>query len=183
MAAFFESVKSGAEYGPCIDVEAMSDPRPEERLYTYGDPDLAGLALYVQPDPSGGDVVVSDAVVGWLTGEMDQNGIAMSRLIDAVLVRKALGVARYGTPLLSHNGRLTIADLAQEILDALVYSQQGSIEYTGYDSDITEFFNETRMIMQRRLVALDALLRKKTRAHWDLPPRMMGEVGREKRDR
>ena len=43
-------------------------------------------------------------------------------LRELYVARRALGVARYGTPLQRDNGRDTARDLEEELLDALVYA-------------------------------------------------------------
>jgi hypothetical protein len=45
-------------------------------------------------------------------------------VIDDMRERDAIGRARYGTPLQSHNGRDALMDLYQELLDAVVYIRQ-----------------------------------------------------------
>ena len=50
------------------------------------------------------------------------------RLCDALTARADLGVARYGTPLLTHNGRDAIRDLREELLDAIMYATQAQLE-------------------------------------------------------
>jgi len=42
--------------------------------------------------------------------------------------RREFGRRKYGTPLLSHNGRDANCDAAQEMLDALVYVTQAKME-------------------------------------------------------
>ena len=42
--------------------------------------------------------------------------------------RAELGIARYGTPLLTHNGRDAIRDLTEELLDAIMYTTQAQLE-------------------------------------------------------
>jgi hypothetical protein len=43
-------------------------------------------------------------------------------------VRRRQGIERYGTELRAHNGRLALADLIQEQVDALLYSAQLAME-------------------------------------------------------
>lgn len=49
-------------------------------------------------------------------------------LMADLQARAKLGVERYGTPLMTHNGRDPLADLYQELLDALMYLGQYMIE-------------------------------------------------------
>ena len=53
---------------------------------------------------------------------------AARSLCDALAARADLGVARYGTPLLTHNGRDAIRDLREELLDAIMYATQAHLE-------------------------------------------------------
>lgn len=54
-------------------------------------------------------------------------GVARS-LCDALAARADLGIARYGTPLQTHNGRDAIRDLREELLDAIMYATQAQLE-------------------------------------------------------
>ena len=51
---------------------------------------------------------------------------------DAVVAlineRRELGVRRYGSPLMTHNGRDSLVDLRDELLDALMYVTQAILE-------------------------------------------------------
>lgn len=42
--------------------------------------------------------------------------------------RRELGVKRYGSPLMTHNGRDSLVDLRDELLDALMYVTQAILE-------------------------------------------------------
>lgn len=55
--------------------------------------------------------------------------------------RIQMGTEHYGTPLMSHNGRDTLVDLYQELLDALNYLAQYQMES---GEDIAEQFVELR---------------------------------------
>ena len=137
-----------------------------EEVLLPGERTLAQLMVEEQPNPTGDGASVHDALIGWLTGDNFQ--VSRADLIWAVKARKRIGVQRYGVPLRAHNGRSTVADLAQELLDALVYAQQGCLEYTGVDSDIEIFFQECRLSAARRLTVLSELLKRKTGDHWRL---------------
>jgi len=58
------------------------------------------------------------------------------------IARRALGVARYGTPLQRGNGRDEVRDTDEELADALVYAQA--------EGD-TETVEDCKRIMRRRL--------------------------------
>lgn len=45
-------------------------------------------------------------------------------VIDDMVKRREFGVAKYGTPLQANNGRDALADLYQELLDAVCYVRQ-----------------------------------------------------------
>jgi hypothetical protein len=77
---------------------------------------LKDLAVLENPPPVGGEGDAAEAVADWLR-EAKHPDIA-----DAVMARRALGVDRYGTPLRLNNGRDIDADLAQELIDALLYA-------------------------------------------------------------
>lgn len=62
-----------------------------------------------------------------ITCAQTYDGVAR-RLCDALAARADLGTARYGTPLLTHNGRDAIRDLREELLDAIMYATQAHLE-------------------------------------------------------
>lgn len=47
---------------------------------------------------------------------------------DLCVARRALGVARYGQPLRYDDGRDSMTDLLQELLDAIVYARKAEVE-------------------------------------------------------
>lgn len=49
--------------------------------------------------------------------------------------RERVGIARYGRPLQSHNGRDALIDLYQELLDAAAYTRQLIEERAAADRD------------------------------------------------
>lgn len=77
---------------------------------------LAALAVREQPAP----VARGQEVVPWLLGWLAATE-APVEVVDAVRARDALGRVRYGQGLRTHDGRDPVADLAQELADALVY--------------------------------------------------------------
>lgn len=63
-----------------------------------------------QPPPNKGERVIVDEV------------------IEDLKARKEFGIERYGTPLMSHNGRNALVDAYQEALDLCCYLKQALIE-------------------------------------------------------
>lgn len=78
------------------------------------------LALVDQPPPSKGYGDMWRSLIDRLTarGQIDEETAALME------ERRHLGIERYGTPLQAGNGRLAVVDLLQELLDALVYTEQ-----------------------------------------------------------
>ena len=75
---------------------------------------IAALGAHVeQPAPSPGTGDVWQEVI---------DGEPLAVLRELYGARRALGVARYGTPLQRGNGRDTARDLEEELLDALAYA-------------------------------------------------------------
>lgn len=81
---------------------------------------LDQLAVLNQPNPSvtGGQTVMSDLITY----------VRDPELYDAFIARYRLGIARYGVPLHTEDGRNTKADLLQELLDAALYAHKGYME-------------------------------------------------------
>jgi hypothetical protein len=52
-------------------------------------------------------------------------------ILADMLDRNAEGIAKYGIPLMTHNGRDAMIDLYQELLDAAVYCKQILLESPG----------------------------------------------------
>ena len=83
----------------------MSDPHP-----------LAQMAAREQPAPVARGAEVVPWLLGWLAATE-----APVEVVEAVRARDALGRVRYGQGLRTLDGRDPVADLAQELADALVY--------------------------------------------------------------
>lgn len=81
---------------------------------------LSELAVLNQPSPTitGGSTVMVNLF----------RHIADRDITRAFTARYHLGIARYGTPLHTEDGRSTEADLLQELLDAVMYAHKGSME-------------------------------------------------------
>lgn len=56
---------------------------------------------------------------------LDEHGWDLGQ---ALMARREKGIAKYGTPLRTHNGRSAAIDLGQEVLDAFVYEWQEQLE-------------------------------------------------------
>jgi len=61
-------------------------------------------------------------------GQRNNVSLVRARLVADIEARNKLGIARYGTPLRSFNGRNATIDQYQEILDALQYGRQDKEE-------------------------------------------------------
>ncbi|MGY6019558.1 hypothetical protein [Streptomyces spinosirectus] len=94
-----------------------------------------------QPLPAGGQECVQDA------------------LIALIEERKQLGIQRYGSPLMTHNGRDAGRDAVEEALDLTVYSMQVAMELRdlrGVVEQVRALRDDLRGITGARWVA-DAL--------------------------
>jgi hypothetical protein len=58
-------------------------------------------------------------------------GMTTDDIVAALKARAAAGVAKYGVPLRTHNGRDAREDARQELLDALMYLAQAEMEASG----------------------------------------------------
>jgi hypothetical protein len=79
---------------------------------------------------------VSSVLLMWLDDEVRHgraSRAAAASLGDAVIERTRLGVERYGSPLMSHNGRDAVRDLAEEVVDGVQYATQALMETTDVD--------------------------------------------------
>jgi hypothetical protein len=79
---------------------------------------------------------VSSTLLMWLDDEVRAGRVSRSAaawLGDAVIERTRLGVERYGSPLMSHNGRDALRDLAEEVVDGVQYATQALMETDDVD--------------------------------------------------
>lgn len=89
------------------------------------------LAVSTQTPPTGDGTVVLDEVLNNIA-EMaalkyiDRDKAHMLR--EDLKARAEMGRKKYGTMLRVNNGRKALVDLYQEVLDALMYAMQGSLE-------------------------------------------------------
>lgn len=79
----------------------------------------AGKVSVPEPPPLNEGDEVTPKAVEWLrrTGR--------DRLVPVIEARAAFGLAKYGQPLRTGNGRDTVEDLRQEIADAIQYAVKG----------------------------------------------------------
>ena len=100
-----------------------------ERVWRVGQPmrtaDLEALAAYDQPQPTRDPRSVP---VLPLATEMMSHSPHTLWAIPALEARTQLGKARYGDALHTHNGRNSLRDLREEILDAVQYLAQAIAE-------------------------------------------------------
>jgi len=75
-----------------------------------------------EPPPQKGKKKVVGRLMTWLAGRGD---VAAQKL---VLSRAHFGLEKYGTTLMTHNGRDAIEDARQELGDALQYVMQAKME-------------------------------------------------------
>jgi hypothetical protein len=94
-----------------------------------------------QPAPTGKGIVVLNEVLARLhdykhileAGSTIPNLRGLDRLVDDLEARAEFGKGKYGVYLQTNNGRDAIIDLYQELLDAVMYSAQASLEGDGLD--------------------------------------------------
>ncbi len=103
--------------GSRSNVPAASGRLPER------EPEAANSKPQPPPIPNNG-TPVWDLVIADLAG--DHGGVAAD-----MAARDALGRARYGTPLQTHNGRDALVDAYEEALDLVVYLRQALEESHG----------------------------------------------------
>jgi len=86
----------------------------------------------------------SEAVLPYLAFALLDSG--RGALLDDLRAREQVGIATYGAPLVTHNGRNCLADLYDELLDALMYSAQYELE-TG--ESLSEDLHEIKRVAIR----------------------------------
>ena len=109
------------------------------------------------PKPAKGDL--------WASVIAQESEPALLELFHA---RRQMGIEKYGTPLQANNGRNAINDLAQELLDAIVYAEQVMAE-TAYHSAIWWWAWECKKGARLRLLELTRLQahEREQLAAWD----------------
>ena len=103
-----------------------------------------------QPLPRPGSVEVQSVVIDEL---IRYDSDVFDRLAVEVAERREVGISRYGSPLMTHNGRDACRDLLDELLDGVVYAAQVRME--GLDVRDVEFTlralaARVRLLMDRR---------------------------------
>lgn len=88
---------------------------------------LPDFVTMPQPKPKPGLIIVSDAFFGIVvTGSMD----IFNKVAVDVAKRGTASEAKYGSRLMTHNGRIADVDDYQEMLDSIAYKAQGILEET-----------------------------------------------------
>ena len=89
------------------------------------------MAADAQTKPTGDGAIILDAVLAQLSNMTSVSSLpfaAYEPLRADLLARAEMGLKKYGTKLRAQNGRSAMLDLYQEILDAVMYAQQGRVE-------------------------------------------------------
>lgn len=116
----------------------VDDDKIEARMNELARPDHPAAAD--QPAPAGeGTDVILDLVEKWSeVRRTNIGGLVNQQCADlgwgvknALLARREKGIATYGVPLRTRNGRNARVDCAQELLDALIYAWQAKLEGEG----------------------------------------------------
>lgn len=80
--------------------------------------------LTPQPPPKHG----ADSVEVWPSFLEKYGSVLSPELIELCRERNRQGIAKYGRPLTTNNGRIALVDKLQELLDACVYGHQDDLE-------------------------------------------------------
>jgi hypothetical protein len=83
-----------------------------------------------QPLPQPGRTAIHQLVINSLPAWLPGDNLVPERsvIVEGMRARLSLGVAKYGTPLQSHNGRDALQDCWEEVLDSTVYAVQMLLE-------------------------------------------------------
>lgn len=120
-------------------VEILDQPAPTPR------PDL----------PTSWELVIADVEVRYpLAIPWMQTDELIGRVVADMRDRDRVGRERYGTPLTSYNGRDSIVDLYQELLDAAVYARtaitEGSLGFVGIYHSLLDHVMNVRAHIEAR---------------------------------
>lgn len=116
-----------------LDIHAeFTTPEALDKAREAGQRSHATVAATHEPAPTGEGAVIIDIAVGrakqkaqLALGRGNPTGHdAFKRVAAALTARAEMGKAKYGTYLRANNGRNALVDLYQEILDAIMYSEQ-----------------------------------------------------------
>lgn len=101
--------------------------------------DAAGSPVAPEPPPSASDksVDIWPLVIADYTNDQapiltSQGGVRVQTInlvLTDMAARNEFGIAKYGVPLQSHNGRDALVDAYQEVLDLTAYLRQWQAEY------------------------------------------------------
>lgn len=112
---------------------------------------LAQLAVEGQPAPTfGNGEIVVDSLIDWIR-ERDPE------VLEAIIERKQVGVERYGQALQTNDGRNTLADMVQELLDAIIYAHKGVME-SEPKTAAWYLYTETRYVLRLSLETIARLV-------------------------
>jgi len=112
-----------------------------------------------EPDPMpNGGIAVWNKVIEFINEKdfKDEMIVVSNKIISDMKERNQFGIEKYGTPLQAFNGRNSLIDAYQELLDGMVYIEQSYIERK-IDKTIKEYIMsdlmwaliEIRMIIDR----------------------------------
>jgi hypothetical protein len=80
------------------------------------------------------DLVITD--LGAMQARRDEPSPTLAAVIVNAFGRHAVGIDRYGVPLHPHNGRDSLTDAYEELLDAAVYLKNEAIEHPPAPNDL-----------------------------------------------
>jgi hypothetical protein len=98
-----------------------------------------------RPLPKPGRDLVHEFVVHNLNDEDHMDDHIREAMIRGIDARRELGTRKYGTPLMTFNGRDALTDAWEESIDLLAYITQMDME----DSDATSLLSEAKDIFMR----------------------------------
>jgi hypothetical protein len=80
------------------------------------------------------NLVLAD--LGALQARLDEPSPTLAAVIEDAFGRHCVGIDRYGVPLHPHNGRDSLTDAYEELLDAAVYLKNEAIEHPPAPNDL-----------------------------------------------
>jgi hypothetical protein len=108
---------------------------PHEDL-VKAEPEAGPAAVTPEPPPTGKGTDASYALIHQLI--MDSADNERTGLVMDLVRRRDFGIAKYGTPLRTNNGRDHIKDAYQEALDLMVYLKAASLEGNEVATDLLD---------------------------------------------
>jgi hypothetical protein len=140
---------------PYTGATAVAVPELDPSSPTSGPSTARAIAaIAAQPAPKRG--------YGDMWRQLIDRLLAREQIDDATAAameaRRTLGVEKYGTPLQAGNGRNVLADLEQELLDALVYSEQTAEEHPELVREIRGEWQTSLLLLLERVRSAFALV-------------------------